>query len=109
MNLGVSYAIQGSWKKSEAAFRKVIALDINKHKAHKGLMVSLRKQGRYLEAVEAADRALMVRSDFIAARLNKAAALEALGRMPEARQELVAIQKAQAVLNVEGSVPEESP
>ena len=109
MNLGVSYAIQGLWKKSEATFRKLIALDINKHKAHKGLMVALRKQGRYLEAVEAADRALLVHSDFITARFNKAAALKALGRMPEARRELVAIQKARALLEVEVNVQEGPP
>lgn len=109
MNLGLSYAMQGLWKKSEAAFRKTITLDINKLKAHKGLMVALRKQGRYLEAIEAADQALSVDEYFVTARYNKAAALRALGRDQEAREELVAIEKAQGPQVLETGVQEGAP
>jgi len=96
LNLGLAYAAQESWDKAEAHFRKAIALDINKLKAHKGLIVSLREQGRHREAIQAADEALSLKSDFIAARMNKVVSLKALGRTQEAQKELVIIQGAQA-------------
>lgn len=94
-NLGVAYLAQESWIKAEGAFRKAIALDINMLEAQKGLMLALRKQGRNLEALAAADQALARNSDFLGARVHRAGALEALGRSDEAREEMAVIRRTQ--------------
>jgi tetratricopeptide (TPR) repeat protein len=46
-------------------------------------------RGRYEEALREADQALQLKPDFRDARLNRARALDALGRAGEARKEFL--------------------
>ncbi len=85
-NLGLAYTERKRWDEAEKAYEKAKVLDLQDPGPRNGLSFVLYKQGRYQEALSAAEEALRVKPNFWEARFNEARSLEALGRFKEAAQ-----------------------
>jgi tetratricopeptide (TPR) repeat protein len=83
-NLGLAYTKQRKWEEAEGAYRKALAIGLEKPGRYNNLSFVLWKQARYTEALAAAEAAVRLKPEFAEAHYNKAAALEALGRFDEA-------------------------
>ena len=67
------------WDEAEEAFRSVLAIDLERAPAHRGLALSLLRQSRYEEAIDSALSALALQYHYPAAHFHLGEALMKLG------------------------------
>ncbi len=84
----VSTVQAGTWRDSEALYRRVLAVYPQSALAWNNLGDVLMKAGRKEEAMSAFDSAVAADSGLIAAHLNRGDAYRVMGRLPEAEAEL---------------------
>jgi len=83
-NLGLVYAKLKQYREAEEEWKRAVELQPDDPQIHSTVSRFLLERGRYAEGLEAADTALALKPGFVPALFNRALALEALGRLPEA-------------------------
>jgi len=94
MELGQAYLDQKIFPMAEDAFRRAISLNPHEPMAHAFLAMAACENGRYAEALAAADRALVMRPDLLYAQLVKGLVFARTGRADQAKQILETLQKS---------------
>ena len=88
-NLGAAYLAARQYSESESALRASIRVNPKLAKAYSALSWLLIVTDRYEEALSQAEKAIQLDPKLREARLNRARAMEGLGRTDEARAELL--------------------